>query len=120
MEDLVLQLTENTSLFEVILIVVLGLIFYFKLKDNTDQKIDKLETTLNNRIDKLEFRIDKLDDRIDKVETKNLNRQFYFLDQIGQHKTKALEKNLKRINPKNAEKYKRTDLSSDGTSCSCR
>ena len=70
MEDLVLQLTENTSLFEVILIVVLGLIFYFKLKDNTDQKIDKLETTLNNRIDKLEFRIDKLDDRIDKVETK--------------------------------------------------
>ena len=35
----------------------------------------------------------------DKVELSNLNRQFYFNDQIGMAKTKALSANLKRINP---------------------
>jgi len=35
----------------------------------------------------------------DCVEESNLNRQFYFYDQIGQKKTDSLEINLKRINP---------------------
>ena len=35
----------------------------------------------------------------DVVETSNLNRQFYFLDQVGRPKTEALGENLKRINP---------------------
>lgn len=35
----------------------------------------------------------------DKVEQSNLNRQFYFQDQIGNKKTDAIEKNLKKINP---------------------
>lgn len=35
----------------------------------------------------------------DKVELSNLNRQFYFLDQIGMPKAKALKENLLRINP---------------------
>ncbi|MEM4248407.1 MAG: sulfur carrier protein ThiS adenylyltransferase ThiF [Candidatus Nanoarchaeia archaeon] len=35
----------------------------------------------------------------DKVEIKNLNRQFYFLDQLGKAKVIALSENLKRINP---------------------
>lgn len=35
----------------------------------------------------------------DEIEESNLNRQFYFKDQIGQAKVKALYENLKRINP---------------------
>jgi len=35
----------------------------------------------------------------DVVEPSNLNRQQYFIDQIGQMKTDALKENLKRINP---------------------
>ncbi len=35
----------------------------------------------------------------DKVECANLNRQFYFLDQVGSLKTEALKSNLLRINP---------------------
>lgn len=35
----------------------------------------------------------------DVVETSNLNRQFYFLDQIGISKVEALKSNLLRINP---------------------
>jgi sulfur carrier protein ThiS adenylyltransferase len=35
----------------------------------------------------------------DRVEASNLNRQFYFADQIGQEKTTALVENLKRIDP---------------------
>ena len=35
----------------------------------------------------------------DRVEASNLNRQFYFHDQIGMDKTKMLAQNLKRINP---------------------
>ncbi len=35
----------------------------------------------------------------DVVEASNLNRQFYFYDQIGELKTDMLEINLKRINP---------------------
>lgn len=35
----------------------------------------------------------------DKIEQSNLNRQFYFQDQIGIYKSDALEINLKRIDP---------------------
>jgi sulfur carrier protein ThiS adenylyltransferase len=35
----------------------------------------------------------------DRVDHSNLNRQFYFLDQVGMDKVKALEVNLRRINP---------------------
>ncbi len=35
----------------------------------------------------------------DVVEPSNLNRQFYFLDQVGQKKVLALQANLQRINP---------------------
>lgn len=35
----------------------------------------------------------------DVVELSNLNRQYYFLDQVGQYKTEALKQNLARINP---------------------
>jgi len=35
----------------------------------------------------------------DKVEHSNLNRQFYFLDQVGMLKTDSLKTNLLRINP---------------------
>ncbi|MCX7714905.1 MAG: sulfur carrier protein ThiS adenylyltransferase ThiF [Clostridia bacterium] len=34
----------------------------------------------------------------DVVEASNLNRQFYFLDQIGEYKAEALKKNLLKIN----------------------
>jgi len=36
----------------------------------------------------------------DIVEESNLNRQYYFLNQIGKLKTEALEENIKSINPK--------------------
>lgn len=35
----------------------------------------------------------------DEIEESNLNRQFYFKDQVGQTKVNALYENLKRINP---------------------
>lgn len=35
----------------------------------------------------------------DKVELSNLNRQYYFLDDIGQYKADALVKHLRQINP---------------------
>jgi len=35
----------------------------------------------------------------DKVSEENLDRQFYFLDQVGLEKTKALKDNLLKINP---------------------
>lgn len=35
----------------------------------------------------------------DKVSASNLNRQYYFCEQIGQHKAAALKYNLKRMNP---------------------
>jgi len=35
----------------------------------------------------------------DRVAASNLNRQFYFIDQVGMKKVLALEANLKRINP---------------------
>lgn len=35
----------------------------------------------------------------DKIEYSNLNRQFYFYDQVGRPKVEALQENLLRINP---------------------
>ena len=35
----------------------------------------------------------------DKIESSNLNRQFYFYDQMGRKKVEVLRENLKRINP---------------------
>jgi sulfur carrier protein ThiS adenylyltransferase len=35
----------------------------------------------------------------DTIEQSNLNRQYYFLSQIGQKKVRALENNIKNINP---------------------
>lgn len=35
----------------------------------------------------------------DRVESSNLNRQFYFADQVGQLKVEMLRHNLERINP---------------------
>jgi len=44
------------------------------------------------------FRKIKIAD-FDSIDHTNLNRQFYFLDQVGLPKTKALKVNLERINP---------------------
>jgi sulfur carrier protein ThiS adenylyltransferase len=35
----------------------------------------------------------------DRIEKSNLNRQYYFLSQIGKEKVKALKENIKNINP---------------------
>lgn len=35
----------------------------------------------------------------DQIEYSNLNRQFYFYDQVGRYKVEALGENLRRINP---------------------
>lgn len=35
----------------------------------------------------------------DRIEASNLNRQFYFTDQVGRFKVEALAENLNRINP---------------------
>ena len=35
----------------------------------------------------------------DKIESSNISRQFYFIDQVGMMKTTALKENLKRIRP---------------------
>lgn len=35
----------------------------------------------------------------DKIEECNLNRQYYFLDQVGKYKTEALKENIQRVNP---------------------
>ncbi len=35
----------------------------------------------------------------DKVEKSNLNRQYYFIDQIGKNKVDALKENIEKINP---------------------
>ncbi|MFA5143214.1 MAG: sulfur carrier protein ThiS adenylyltransferase ThiF [Candidatus Omnitrophota bacterium] len=35
----------------------------------------------------------------DSIDYSNLDRQFFFLDQVGEDKTKALEANLRKVNP---------------------
>lgn len=41
----------------------------------------------------------------DKIEESNLNRQFFFKDQIGKYKAEALCENLKKINPDGKFQY---------------
>lgn len=49
----------------------------------------------------------------DVVDSSNLNRQFYFCDQIGFPKTVALEINLKRINPDIIVVYSHTRITKE-------
>ena len=42
----------------------------------------------------------------DVIEESNLNRQFYFKDQLGKYKAEMLYENLKRINPNGDFQYK--------------
>ena len=49
----------------------------------------------------------------DVVDRTNLNRQFYFCDQIGFPKTVALEINLKRINPELSVEYNHTRITKE-------
>lgn len=52
----------------------------------------------------------------DKVEASNLNRQFFFHDQIGLEKPVALYENLKRINPSINIKLHTTKLTTENIS----
>lgn len=52
----------------------------------------------------------------DRVEPSNLNRQFFFYDQIGLEKTVALSDNLKRINPSITIELHTTRLTADNIS----
>ena len=49
----------------------------------------------------------------DAIDYSNLDRQFYFLDQIGKDKTRALEANLRRINPDLEIKAIKTKIGKD-------
>ncbi len=49
----------------------------------------------------------------DRVECSNLNRQFYFVDQIGKHKVEVLRENLLRISPKAAIETARLRLTAE-------
>ena len=49
----------------------------------------------------------------DKVEPSNLNRQFYFLDQVGRPKVEALAENLRRINPDLQLEYSTKAITAD-------
>ena len=51
----------------------------------------------------------------DVIEPSNINRQQYFVDQIGMKKTDALEINLKRINPYASYTYKDIFLTEENT-----
>lgn len=49
----------------------------------------------------------------DRVEASNLNRQFYFTDQVGRYKVDMLAENLRRIDPQAAIECLRLRLDSD-------
>ena len=49
----------------------------------------------------------------DRVDATNLDRQFYFLDQVGMYKVEALKINLCRINPKLALKIIKERIEKD-------
>lgn len=51
----------------------------------------------------------------DIIDETNLNRQIYFLDQIGQNKTQATIENLTRINPQIKIKAHKTKLNPENT-----
>lgn len=50
---------------------------------------------------------------MDKVDPSNLNRQYYFIDQIGRVKVYALLENLKRINPFSEYRVHHTKITPD-------
>ncbi len=71
MENLFLKLFENTSIFEVGLILLLGLIFYFRIKNHIDIRLkeqkeeNKAEFSgINQELRTINQRIDKLYDTI--------------------------------------------------------
>ena len=49
----------------------------------------------------------------DKVELSNLNRQYYFLEDVGEHKAVALAKHLAKVNPYGAYQSKVVRLTED-------
>jgi sulfur carrier protein ThiS adenylyltransferase len=49
----------------------------------------------------------------DRVELSNLNRQFYFIDQLGKYKVDMLRENLLRINPDAVLETERVRLTSE-------
>ncbi len=49
----------------------------------------------------------------DRVESSNLNRQFYFVDQIGEYKVDVLRENLLRISPEAAIETARLRLTAE-------
>ena len=67
MEDLFLKLFENTSIFEVGLIVTLGLIFYFKLKNHVDEKLKEQKNETKFEFDRIYQELKTINQRIDKL-----------------------------------------------------
>ncbi len=49
----------------------------------------------------------------DTVDSSNLNRQYYFIDQVGMKKTEALKKNIERINPETRVDIYDTELNGE-------
>ena len=49
----------------------------------------------------------------DIVDSSNLNRQYYFIDQVGMKKTEALKENIERINPETKVDIHNTVLSTE-------
>ncbi len=49
----------------------------------------------------------------DIVDSSNLNRQYYFIDQVGMKKTEALKKNIERINPETRIDIYDTELTTE-------
>ena len=49
----------------------------------------------------------------DIVDSSNLNRQYYFIDQVGMKKTEALKKNIERINPETRVDIYDTELTTE-------
>lgn len=49
----------------------------------------------------------------DTVDISNLNRQYYFIDQVGMKKTEALKKNIERINPETRVDIYDTELTGE-------
>jgi len=49
----------------------------------------------------------------DTVDGSNLNRQYYFIDQVGMKKTEALKKNIERINPETRVDIYDTELTAE-------
>ena len=76
MENIILKLIENTSIFEIVLIIVLGLTFYFRLKNHTEKLIEKLEDKIEKTDAKHDDNFKTLMARIDAVNTRLDNLYF--------------------------------------------